>query len=142
MSHGQNSERLGAAIEREGIPEEVQMECPKCHTSEMELVVFEGIEVDRCSGCGGIWFDAGEAESLKQFKSATEIDTGDALEGLEYDSIENIDCPRGHGKMKTVVNPSLWHIYFEMCSVCNGVWFDAGEFTDYAKGDVAALFRT
>ena len=24
MSHGQNGERLGAAIEREGIPEEVQ----------------------------------------------------------------------------------------------------------------------
>ena len=117
------------------------MECPKCHTSEMELVVFEGGGVDRCPGCRGIWFDAGEAEALK-FKSATEIDIGDALSGLEYDSIENVDCPRGHGKMKTAVNPSLLHIYFEMCSMCNGVWFDAGEFADYVKGDVADLFRT
>ena len=117
------------------------MECPKCHTGEMEQVVFEEIEVDRCPGCGGIWFDAGEAESLKQFKSATEIDTGDALAGLEYDTIENVDCPRGHGTMKTVVNPNLLHIYFETCLVCSGVWFDAGEFADYTKADVAALFR-
>jgi Zn-finger nucleic acid-binding protein len=118
------------------------MECPKCHTNEMKLLVFEGIEVDRCPSCGGIWFDTGEAESLKQFKSATEIDTGDAPAGLEYDGIENVDCPRGHGQMKTVVNPGLLHIYFEACSTCHGAWFDAGEFTDYAKGDVAALFKT
>lgn len=118
------------------------MECPKCHASEMELVVFGGIEVDRCPGCGGIWFDAGEAEALKKLKSATEIDAGDALSGLEYDNIENVACPRGHGKMMTVVNPDMLHIYFETCSECNGVWFDAGEFTDYAEGDVADLFKT
>ncbi len=118
------------------------MECPKCHASEMELIVFEEIEVDRCPGCGGIWFDAGEAETLKKLKSATEIDAGDALDGLEYDDIENVACPRGHGTMMTVVNPDMLHIYFEICFECKGVWFDAGEFTDYTKGNVAALFQT
>ena len=117
------------------------MECPKCRVGEMETVVFEGIEVDRCPGCGGMWFDAGEAETLKQFTNAAEIDTGDGLAGLRYDSIENIGCPRGHGQMATVVNPSLLHIYFERCSVCKGIWFDAGEFTDYSKADVGALFN-
>jgi Zn-finger nucleic acid-binding protein len=116
------------------------MECPKCRTGEMENVVFEGIEVDRCPSCGGMWFDAGEAETLKQFTNAAEIDIGDGLAGLEYDSIENIDCPRGHGRMATVVNPSLLHVYFERCVVCNGIWFDAGEFADYSKAQVIALF--
>jgi Zn-finger nucleic acid-binding protein len=118
------------------------MECPKCSVGEMENVVFEEIEVDRCSGCGGMWFDAEEAEALKQFTNAAELDTGDELAGLEYDSIENIDCPRGHGRMSTVVNPSLLHIYFERCAVCGGIWFDAGEFADFSRADVAALFNS
>ncbi len=117
------------------------MKCPKCHASEMEQIVFEGIEVDRCPGCGGIWFDTREAEYLKKFERATEIDTGDAIGGLEYDSIRNVECPRGHGKMETVFNPGLPHVFFEACSVCRGIWFDAGEFSDYARGDVAAIFR-
>ena len=55
-------------------------------------------------------------------------------------SPQNIDCPRGHGRMATVVNPSLLHVYFERCVVCNGIWFDAGEFADYSKAQVIALF--
>jgi Zn-finger nucleic acid-binding protein len=116
------------------------MECPKCRTGEMEPIVFEGVEVNRCPNCGGLWFDTGEAESLK-LASAAAIDTGDALASIEYDSIENVACPRGHGQMETVVNPAMLHIYFEACPVCHGVWFDAGEFTDYVRGDVAALFK-
>ena len=39
------------------------MKCPKCGT---DLVVeeYEGIQIDRCSECNGIWFDDGEAELL------------------------------------------------------------------------------
>ena len=39
------------------------MKCPKCGyaliTSE-----WEGVEIDQCPNCHGIWFDAGEAEGL------------------------------------------------------------------------------
>lgn len=39
------------------------MKCPKCgydlFTSE-----WQGIQIDQCPNCQGIWFDAGEAESL------------------------------------------------------------------------------
>ena len=39
------------------------MRCPKCG---MELVEIEyrAIMVDKCSGCEGIWLDAGELESV------------------------------------------------------------------------------
>ena len=40
------------------------MQCPKC-SAAMEKVVHEGIEVDRCTGCGGLWFDMLEHEDLK-----------------------------------------------------------------------------
>jgi hypothetical protein len=43
------------------------LNCPKSNEA-MEKVVFESVEVDRCTGCFGIWFDAGE---FKDFKKRT-----------------------------------------------------------------------
>ena len=39
------------------------MKCPKCG---YDLITGEwhGIQIDQCTHCHGIWFDAGEAESL------------------------------------------------------------------------------
>ena len=39
------------------------MICPKCKTG-MELIEFEGVEVDRCKNCKGTFFDAGEFTDL------------------------------------------------------------------------------
>jgi len=52
------------------------MECPKCH-SEFKKIVYEGIEVERCTKCEGIWFDALEHKDLKTKKGSASIDTGD-----------------------------------------------------------------
>ena len=40
-----------------------RMKCPKCG---YDLITGEwhGIEVDQCTHCHGLWFDAGEAEGL------------------------------------------------------------------------------
>jgi Zn-finger nucleic acid-binding protein len=112
------------------------MKCPRCHTKEMELVVSQGIEVNCCPGCFGIWFEPGETESLlKKLKSVTETDTG----GL-YDAVENIDCPRGHAKLNTMVNPDMLHFSFEVCPMCDGVWFDAGDVVIGDAGGAVALF--
>ena len=49
--------------ERERLRELHYMKCPKCG---MDLSHFEmnGVELDRCEDCGGIWFDVGEVEDL------------------------------------------------------------------------------
>jgi len=41
------------------------MKCPKCSLS-MEKVNYLEIEVDRCTGCEGIWFDALEKEARRR----------------------------------------------------------------------------
>ena len=41
------------------------MRCPKCG-QEMREEQRAGITVDRCTGCGGVFFDAGELELLLQ----------------------------------------------------------------------------
>ena len=41
--------------------------CPKCG-QKMAEVPLEGIKVDRCTACGGIYFDKGELELLLEAK--------------------------------------------------------------------------
>ena len=45
------------------------MRCPKCG-GVLQVEVYHGVEIDRCSDCHGIWFDAGEAELLTDKESA------------------------------------------------------------------------
>ena len=39
------------------------MKCPKCGESLKERS-FQKIEIDQCTGCGGIWLDPGELEMV------------------------------------------------------------------------------
>jgi Zn-finger nucleic acid-binding protein len=39
------------------------MTCPRC-SSDLEPKQRDGVEIDRCTRCGGIWLDAGEMERL------------------------------------------------------------------------------
>ena len=39
------------------------MKCPKCG-ADLTTADYQGIHVERCPECHGVWFDAGEAESL------------------------------------------------------------------------------
>jgi hypothetical protein len=49
--------------ERQSQRELHHMHCPKCGARLVEERYHE-VAVDRCTECRGIWFDAGEAESL------------------------------------------------------------------------------
>ena len=41
------------------------MHCPKCGES-LKARSFQKIEIDQCTGCGGIWLDAGELEQVAE----------------------------------------------------------------------------
>jgi hypothetical protein len=41
------------------------MKCPKCGYA-LITGEWQGIQIDQCTHCHGIWFDAGEAETLVQ----------------------------------------------------------------------------
>lgn len=40
------------------------MQCPLCRDEVLEPHVRNGVEVDRCSRCRGIWLDRGEIDKL------------------------------------------------------------------------------
>jgi Zn-finger nucleic acid-binding protein len=99
----------------------------------MERVVFEDIEVDRCDGCGGIWFDLGEEAKLRRLDGSESIDDGDPFVGRLYNSATRIDCPRDGTAMRTLNDPEQRHLQYEVCPDCLGAFFDAGEFTDFKE---------
>lgn len=116
------------------------MNCPKC-ASPMEPVTFDTINVDRCTHCHGIWFDMREQEHLRELAGSEGIDTGSPQEGREYDKIGDVHCPVCHVPMIRMVDSRQPHIWYESCPVCYGVFFDAGEFTDYKDRGLADFFK-
>ncbi|MCP5500620.1 MAG: zf-TFIIB domain-containing protein [Leptospiraceae bacterium] len=116
------------------------MECPKCK-SPMETVTYADIEVDRCTNCFGIWFDMQEHEDLKKIRGSEAIDIGDPKIGKKYNNIDDVNCPRCHVKMIPMVDVGQHHIWYESCSRCNGLFFDAGEFKDFKNENILDKIR-
>ncbi len=116
------------------------MRCPKCR-ADMEQVEFEGTEVDRCTICKGIWFDAGEMEVMRDKGAAIAIDIGDASTGKQSNAIDRYQCPRCSGSMVRVVDPQQRHIWYETCGSCSGSFLDAGEFLDLSEVSIADFFK-
>jgi PAT family beta-lactamase induction signal transducer AmpG len=116
------------------------MRCPKCR-ADMELLTIDGVEIDRCSSCQGLWFDPGEVEKLRSRKVAAAIDIGDPVAGSVCNTNDRYRCPRCGGKMLRMTDAKQKHIWYEECAACHGSYFDAGEFRDLATLSVSDLFK-
>jgi Zn-finger nucleic acid-binding protein len=99
----------------------------------MRAITHDGIEVNRCMSCDGIWFDLREHEHLKNTPSPEDIDPGDPEAGRELDEVRDINCPRCGVKMVKLAFPEQPHIRYELCATCGGAFLDAGEFRDFTK---------
>ena len=119
------------------------MDCPKCNSEMKEHTLSTlsgGVTVDRCTNCKGLWFDIGEAEQLKDKWMSDYIDSGDPDVGKEQNLIRDINCPRCGKKMDLLNDPVQTHIQYEACAE-HGMYFDAGEFTDYKYETLLDIFR-
>jgi uncharacterized protein len=52
-----------AEAERQRILTLAKGRCPKC-ASALVTITFRGVELDKCTGCGGVWFDTGELDRV------------------------------------------------------------------------------
>ena len=116
------------------------MRCPKCRT-DMEQVEFDGVEIDRCKNCNGMWFDVGESDALKNIDAATAIDIGDSESGRQMNEIDRYRCPRCDGGMMRMVDPRQSDIWYEECTSCKGTFFDAGEFRDLSEQKISSFLK-
>ncbi|RMG15817.1 MAG: hypothetical protein D6731_07435 [Planctomycetota bacterium] len=99
------------------------MECPRCGVA-LEAVVEQGVEVDRCCGCGGEWLDQGEGEAL----SRPELALAERVEALDprqpVDDSPPLACPRCRGTLQRE-RYATSGVEIDRCDC--GVWLDRGE---------------
>ena len=115
------------------MPEATILTCPKCE-STMDKVEFARVTVDRCTICGGVWFDGDEVDKLKAMTGSEVIDTGGLKTGAGKDTpVRKMKCPRCQGPMTVIQDAEQPHIEYEVCQDGHGAFFDAGEFRDFKE---------
>jgi Zn-finger nucleic acid-binding protein len=107
-----------------------QLQCPKCN-APMEQVQVEATQVDRCTSCRGLWFDALEDEDIRGTEAAEKLDAPAAGPPPAESPKANkgaIDCPRCKTPMIRMVDRLGRRVQYESCPYCHGKFLDAGEF--------------
>lgn len=107
----------------------------------MEPVTVAGIEVDRCTGCGGLWFDMLEHEDLKDADGIEALDTGDSAVGERYDHVGQVRCPIDGQPMIRMVDKAQPTLWLESCPLCYGTFFDAGEFREFTDETIRDMVQ-
>jgi uncharacterized protein len=116
------------------------LQCPKCEHGMKEVTFGNQLTIDRCTECQGIWFDTCEAAELKDRWMGEVLDTGDPEVGKKWNEVEDVNCPRCQKRMSKTSDPTQIHIWYEVCDE-HGMFFDAGEFTDYKYETLLDKFR-
>jgi len=96
----------------------------------MITIELEGVEIDYCTDCGGIWLDAGELELLL----GNPEQAGKLLNSFKVDTActeKARRCPICLKKMqKVIVGQSTPTLLIDKCRKGDGLWFDKGELQD------------
>ena len=77
------------------------MLCPACKTVNLSMTDRQGIEIDYCPQCRGIWLDRGELDRLldraEGAPPAPRRADHDAPRRHDYDASRHPPRPHGHG---------------------------------------------
>ncbi|MCA9792387.1 MAG: zf-TFIIB domain-containing protein [Candidatus Eremiobacteraeota bacterium] len=104
--------------------------CPACERG-MRKVTFHGVEIDECPFCAGQWFDAGEIETISQMDPIPKRFLNVfAIDGEVTRLPGERGCPRCQQELQSV---ELRGQSVDVCTTCQGVWLDRGEFKSVVK---------
>jgi Zn-finger nucleic acid-binding protein len=109
------------------------MNCPRCN-GELRPEFYEGVEIDRCSGCRGAWLDEGELSKVvstaeEQFSTALIQETlATAFPGVPPDERRTRGrCPKCQAAMAAVNYDYTSGVIINRCPEGHGVWMDKSE---------------
>lgn len=104
------------------------MNCPKCRCAMHEMIL-EGVEVDFCSSCKGLWFDKDEIA----FTAELSEDIPDISEVRKNARKTDDECPRCGIKLEEMKFVQAQDLLIDRCPQCQGIWLDSGEFLKLEK---------
>lgn len=112
------------------------MDCLRCGTA-MDWEAYEGVAIDRCPECRGVWLDR---EELADILGAREVEFGperrEALRVAEERHLrapeavadeEPLPCPKCRRTMEKNRYPYALSVVIDRCERGCGLWLDAGE---------------
>jgi len=111
------------------------MDCPVCN-EPLIVLEHEGVEVDFCVSCQGVWLDAteiellfGDAEARRAFLSA----------GRPADARKEKRrrCPVCRRRMTKALSSGERPVMYDRCDKGDGVWFDKGELEEILRHEAA-----
>jgi Zn-finger nucleic acid-binding protein len=102
------------------------MDCPVCKNAMITLELAE-VEIDYCSGCKGVWLDAGELEMLLGDDGKAKILISSFVKDTSSGEKAR-QCPICDKKMEKIdVGNEKPTLLIDRCSKGDGLWFDRGE---------------
>lgn len=105
------------------------MNCPKCHGTMNPMGMSDGVDVDFCTGCGGILFDAGEVAESFQLSSdipALKLD-------IQQAKTTGLTCPKCSKPWVEIPYAPGEGLLIDLCSGCGAIYLDKGEFPKLRK---------
>ena len=99
------------------------MRCPACNEPALALEL-DGVEIDLCPACAGIWLDEEEIAWLARRSEDASRPLADALLKGEVGAAGKRRCPRCNRIMLLEI---LSAVELDRCPVGHGLWFDSGE---------------
>jgi len=124
------------------------MPCLKCgHWSD--VVTLDGVEVERCPRCEGIYLDRNELDELTGASGLTARlakdtsrchachctipDDADRCPACQSE-LPPFSCPKCTSVMRHVI---VGDVVMELCTSCHGIWLDAGELEEVRRYTLA-----
>ena len=100
------------------------MNCPTCKASELRPVLTkQGVEVDYCDSCGGIWLDKGE---IFHFTKRRKELANSLKSGVQQARPTSRQCPKtGEALQELPLFDGT--LVIDYCPASGGMWFDKGE---------------
>ncbi len=105
--------------------------CPACGGA-LIVVEFEGVEVDHCGSCHGVWCDAGELDVLVSLAGG-DVDRLRAALASAPPARSRRRCVRCGRRLEAVGVGDGPKVQIERCRVGHGFWLDAGELEGVAR---------
>jgi Zn-finger nucleic acid-binding protein len=105
-------------------PKKEKFTCPKCKTLSLSYFnTSEGVVLDFCGECSGIWFDKNElAHYIELSKDIPEL-----KEMKTQARPTDLVCPKCGAALEELPFSSKTNFLVDRCTGCEGIFFDAGE---------------
>jgi Zn-finger nucleic acid-binding protein len=107
-----------------------KFDCPKCKKPTLSnFNTSEGVVVDFCEECFGIWFDKNELAHYIELS----VDIPEIKEMKKSARKTGLVCPKCNSGLEEIPFSSKTDILVDRCGNCGGIFFDAGEIIEAEK---------